>query len=28
MVVNNSTALTKYCFDKQAEVMYPKKDSK
>jgi hypothetical protein len=28
MVVNNSTTVTKYLFDKQAEVMYPKKDSK
>ena len=28
MVVNNSTDITKYYFDKQAELLYPKKDSK
>mgnify|MGYP000910919368 CR=1 FL=1 len=28
MIVDNSTNITKYCFDKQTEVMYPKKDSK
>ncbi len=28
MIVDNSTIITKYCFDKQTEVMYPKKDSK
>ena len=28
MVVNNSTTVTKYLFDKQTEVMYTKKDSK
>jgi len=28
MVVNNSTTVAKYLFDKQTEVMYPKKESK
>jgi len=28
MVVNNSTTVTKYLFDKQTEVMHSKKDSK
>jgi len=28
MIVNNSTTVTKYLFDKQTEVMHPKKESK
>jgi hypothetical protein len=28
MVVDNTTTITKYYFDKQSDIMYPKKDSK
>lgn len=28
MVVDNTTAVTKYYFDKQSELLYPRKESK
>jgi len=27
MVVDNTTTIAKYCFDKQSDILYPKKDS-
>jgi hypothetical protein len=26
MVVNNTTTITKYCFDKQSDILYPPKN--
>jgi hypothetical protein len=27
MVVNNTTTITKYCFDKQSDILYPLKSN-
>ena len=28
MVVDNTTTITKYCFDKQSDILYPQKEKK
>ena len=28
MVVNNTTTIAKYCFDKQSDILYPQKEKK